>query len=111
MAPTHPFIASALEKAMLGNAYDRSKPYTYLEDEIQGYGYITEENHDQDTSLKLARIQQGMDAGLLQAPQLSTFASNGLIKATPEAVIDHFRHDLTAITAELAGQLLLRSVD
>ena len=56
MAPTHPFIASALEKAMLGDAYDRSKRYTYHEDEIQGYGYITEENHDQDTSLKLARI-------------------------------------------------------
>ena len=111
MAPTRPFVASALEKAMLGDAYDRSKQYTYHKDEIQGYGCITEENHDQDASLKLARIQQGIDDGLLQTPQLSTFAGDGLIKATPKAVIEHFRQDPTAITKELAGQLLLRRVD
>ena len=96
---------------MLGNAYDPVKSFTYCEDEIQGYGCITEENHDQDTSLKLAQIQQGMDEGLLQTPQLPTFASDGLIKATPKAVIEHFRQDPTAITKEMAGQLLLRSVD
>ena len=54
MAPTRPFVASALEKAMLGDAYDRSKQYTYHEDEIQGYGCVTEENHNQDALIKLA---------------------------------------------------------
>ena len=96
---------------MLGDAYNQSKQYTYHEDEIQGYGCITEENHDQDASMKLARIQQGIDDGLLQTPQLLTFAGDGLIKATPKAVVEHFRQDPTAITKELAGQLLLRSVD
>ena len=65
MAPTRPFVASALEKEMLGNSYDSSKAFIYQEHLIQGYGSITEENHDQDTSIKLARLQQGIDEELL----------------------------------------------
>ena len=40
--------------------------------------------------MKLARLQQSIDKGLLQAPQLPTFASNDLIKAILEAVIKYF---------------------
>ena len=75
---------------MLGNAYNPDKLFTYPEDEIQDYGCITEENHDQDTSLKLARIQQSIDEGLSQAPQIPTFANTDVIEATPEAILHHF---------------------
>lgn len=111
MAPTHPFVASALEKYMLSDAYDPLERFTYQEHEIQSYGSITQENHDRDTSLKLARIQRVIDEDPLQAPQLPTFAGDHLVEATLEGVIEHFRPDPTAITSELVGQLLLRSVE
>jgi len=96
---------------MLGDAYEPSKLFLYQEDEIQSHGYITEENHDMDTSLKLSRIQQGIVEDLLTPPQLPTFAGDNLITATSEAVIDYFRKDPAATTTELAGQMLLRSVE
>ncbi|KAF2647019.1 hypothetical protein K491DRAFT_723797 [Lophiostoma macrostomum CBS 122681] len=96
---------------MLGDAYHRSKAFTYQEHEIQSYNFVNEENHDQDTSLKLARLQQGINEKILTPPQLPTSDSDGQIEATRDAVIKRFREDPSAVTTELAGQLLLRSVE
>lgn len=64
MVLKHLYIVLALKKVMLGDAYNLTKTFIYPDHEIQDYGPITEENHDRDTSMKLARIQQGIDKGL-----------------------------------------------
>ena len=46
MAPKYPFIASTLEKATLGDAYDPLKAFTYQEGDVQGHDPIIEENYD-----------------------------------------------------------------
>lgn len=96
---------------MLGDAYNRSEAFTYQEHEIQSHSFITDENHDQDTSLKLARLQQGINEKILAPPQLPTSDGDSQIEATQDAIIRHFQENPAAITTELAGQLLLRSVE
>lgn len=107
----YPFIASELEKASLGDLYNPSKSFAYQEDEIEGCGPITEENHNLDLALKLARIQEALEQEPSAAPQIPTYAGGQMLKATPEAIQQFFAKDPSAIIDELAGQLIARHAE
>ena len=81
-----PFVASALEKLKLGDAYDPLQSFTYQEDEVQGYNAITEENHDHDQALKLARLQHDAEQDPQSAPSVQTLDGLRTLRATPTAI-------------------------
>ena len=52
---SHPFVPSVLEAA--ANNPSATEYYEYTEDPIRQFDPITDENHDQDFKLKLARLE------------------------------------------------------
>ena len=107
----YPFVASDLEKAELGNAYDPLQRFTYQEDEVRSYGPITEENHDHDQALKVARLQEDINQNPQSAPQVSTYDGTRSIQATPAAIQQLFSDDPAEVLTELANQVILRKAE
>jgi len=110
MAPKHPYIASTLERIAAGTAYNAKEYFFYKEPDIEDRTPVTQENHDQDTALKLARTFQEMKEEKL-IPRLPTLAGDRFLEATKESVIKAFQKDVSLVPQELANQLLLRHIE